>query len=169
MGPDGHGAGARRRWPQFVHPLGRQPQLGLGAAPKEIGGGRGQDQIIGGEGAHPPAGFRRRQLFQMGIEQQGLVSGRFQLLARKEQLQRQVGVRTAEVGRAVKIPSRLHQSELHRRASNSSSRTGPRACGSGAQTQVSGAGWASSDMPLVRSMASAAVGVGIDQLVGAPA
>src|SRR6185312_4971718 len=166
---DGDKDGVGEGGAQLAHPKCGHAQLGLRAAPEEVGGRGGEDDELGIETAQPGNGGCGSEVFEMGVENDGVVAGELKLLLTEEQLEGEMGFVAAEVGRAGEIPSRLDEGVAHggaqRVAASSRSKTKPRSRSMplGSAIQVSGSGWLTMRRPEVRIMASMAARLGINQ------
>ncbi len=111
MGPDrdqlGHGGAERRgegRW---------QGQLGLGAAPEQIGRRRGDHRDVRAEGRDVARQLIDGLAAEMAVQEQNLVAVRRQQGLGIAQLERQMRLAAAEIDAAGEAPGRIDQGNFH--------------------------------------------------------
>src|SRR5215471_6701172 len=94
-------------------PLLRDAQFRLRAAPEQVSGCGRHHQNVRLEYIDAASGFMQREPFNVRIQQERLVTRRLQMVECEKQLQRIVGLVTAEVGGTGEIPARIYQGKFH--------------------------------------------------------
>src|SRR5581483_1720343 len=92
---------------QSCKPLARNSQLGRRTSPKQIRRRRGDHQKVWIELVELLPNLFNCQLMQLSIDQQRFMSALFDLVKRKQQLQRVVWVLAPKINRSLKIPCRV--------------------------------------------------------------
>ena len=97
-------------------PLLRNSQLGRWAAPKQVRRRCGHYQEIRLKRIQPAFYLSDAELFELGIDQEWLMTGFANLIETEEKFERIMGFLAAKVNRAAELPGRIHQRKFHEAA-----------------------------------------------------